>query len=1016
VTTALPDRFGRGRAGVLAAALVAVATTRLLAAGDSDWFARTWQSDDGLPNNTVTGLAQTPDGFLWIATPDGLTRFDGVHFEQFSLGFAGQTGRGILTMSPNPKGGLILAVDRGAVLSLNSGRAQIYTSTNGLRDLDPKTVAEDGEGTLWIAYRGGAVFQIRSGKVTPITEQDGLPLGRSACSFAIDNSGQMWFFKTGHFGRFQDGRLVTAFLFDPFSAILAPAQDGGVWICAGPHLYKYRKGSPLEDLGEFNAGRAGNEPTVVLEDDSGAVWIGTSVGGLFRHDADGFQSVATSHSQILSLAEDHEGNIWAGTGGGGLDLIRPRTVQLESIEAGSPSEAVLAVCEDRNGALWATTQNGDLEKRMDGRWSAIPTNAVWPGGATCLAADPSGPVWVGTRHHGLFCWTNGGFVPWTENKNFGGQIIHALLVSRSGDLWIGEGASVAVQRVRAGRMKDFVVPRGLQDVRAIVEDAGGSIWLGTARGALLRVKDDQLSDLTPQSPDPPLSIRCFQASADGCLWIGYASWGLARFKDGTLARIGLAQGLYDEHISRIVADDHGWLWFGSNRGIFKVRESDLNDVADGRATRVRSVPYGRGEGLPGMEASFGDSPGGLYSRDGRVWMPMSTGLVVVNPDQQREEAAPLPVLMQRVVVDDQPVAWYGGVLPAAIAGGRDIFDLAAKADGLRLAPGHRRVQFDYTAMSFAAPESAQFRYRLAGLEDEWIEAGTQRSVTYPRLPSGHYRFEVKACNEDGVWNETGAELSFVVAPFIWERTWFRAAALGVFTLLVVAGVRYVSFRRLRRQLEGAQQQAALHKERARIAKDIHDDLGANLTQIALLSDFARQDRESPATVDGHMGNISAKARQAVQSLDEIVWAVNPRNDTLAQLIDYIGQFALDYLQVAGVRCRLDFPDELPDREISSDVRHGLFLVVKEALNNVVKHARADEVRLRLALSPEGLRIEIEDDGRGFEAEAGDPWADGLRNMRQRMQELGGECRIASQSGSGTLISVELPWRTRQEPV
>ena len=277
-------------------------------------------------------------------------------------------------------------------------------------------------------------------------------------------------------------------------------------------------------------------------------------------------------------------------------------------------------------------------------------------------------------------------------------------------------------------------------------------------------------------------------------------------------------------------------------------------------------------------------------------------------------------------------------------------------------------------------------------------------MTYPRLPSGHYRFEVKACNEDGVWNETGAALSFVVAPFIWERTWFRASALGVFTVFVIAGVRYVSFRRLRRQLEGAQQQAALHRERARIAKDIHDDLGANLTQIALLSDFARQDRESPATVDGHMGNISAKARQAVQSLDEIVWAVNPRNDTLAQRIIHIGQFALDYLQVAGVRCRLDFPDELPDREVSSDARHGLFLVVKEALNNVVKHARADEVRLRLALSPEGLRIEIEDDGRGFEGGAGDPWADGLRNMRQRTQELGGECRIASQSGAGVLRS------------
>jgi ligand-binding sensor domain-containing protein len=243
VPTEHSNWFALARASLLTAALLVAATVRLFAAGDSDWFARTWQSDDGLPNNTVTGLAQTPDGFLWIATPDGLTRFDGVRFEQFSLAFAGQTGRGILTMALNPKGGLTLAVDRGAVLSIKSGTTRVYTSTDGLPDLDPKTVAEDGEGTLWVGYRGGAVFQVRDGKVTPVTEQNGLPRGRSACSFAIDGSGQMWFFKTGHFGRSQDGRLVTTFLFDPFSAILAPAQDGGVWICAGPHLYKYRKGS-----------------------------------------------------------------------------------------------------------------------------------------------------------------------------------------------------------------------------------------------------------------------------------------------------------------------------------------------------------------------------------------------------------------------------------------------------------------------------------------------------------------------------------------------------------------------------------------------------------------------------------------------------------------------------------------------------------------------------------------------------------------------------------------------------
>jgi signal transduction histidine kinase len=255
-------------------------------------------------------------------------------------------------------------------------------------------------------------------------------------------------------------------------------------------------------------------------------------------------------------------------------------------------------------------------------------------------------------------------------------------------------------------------------------------------------------------------------------------------------------------------------------------------------------------------------------------------------------------------------------------------------------------------------------------------------------------------------------LGFIVEPFVWETWWFRTIALAALTLAIVVLVRYVSFRRLQLQLQRAQREAALHQERARISKDIHDDLGANLTQIALLSEFARQDRATPERVDAHTEKISVTARQAVKSLDEIVWAVNPHNDTLAELIDYTQQFALDYLQLAGVRCRLDLPDKLSERDVSADVRHNLFLVVKEALNNVVKHARATEVCLRLANTDDLLRIVIEDNGQGFEGSGEHRWADGLKNMRQRMQEVGGEFRVESRPGQGTRITLELPWGRR----
>jgi signal transduction histidine kinase len=282
-------------------------------------------------------------------------------------------------------------------------------------------------------------------------------------------------------------------------------------------------------------------------------------------------------------------------------------------------------------------------------------------------------------------------------------------------------------------------------------------------------------------------------------------------------------------------------------------------------------------------------------------------------------------------------------------------------------------------------------------------------VSYPRLPANTYTFRVQACNHAGVWNLDGAQLAFVVTPFFWQTWSFRATALAAFTLVLVAIVRYVSFRRLRVRLHELEQQAALHKERGRIAKDIHDDLGANLTQIALLGELAQQDRGEPDKAAERVGKISTTARQAIKSLDEIVWAVNPRNDTLSHLIDYAGQFALDYLRLAGIRCRLDFPEQAPAREVSTDVRHNLFLAIKEALNNIVKHARASEVWLRASADANGLRFSVEDNGCGFDRAPDDATADGLRNMRQRLAEIGGECKIESKSGAGTRVTFQLPW-------
>ena len=1001
------DTLNAGRVLSVAFGILLLTILPLMSRNDFDWYARAWQSDEGLPNNTVTGIAQTRDGYLWLATSSGLTSFDGINFQQFSLmEMAGQPNRGILAMALNHNGGLILAMDRGAIVCLNADEAQVFKVHVDLPDRVPQNIAEDGTGTIWIAYRGGDVWKIKGGKAVPVTAKDGLPDGPAICSFAVDDKGQLWFSKSDQLGLVRNGQFQTLLQLDHAPTCLAAAHDGGIWICAGLQVFKYMEGGQLEAVGSFNPDRAGTEPTVLLEDRNGALWIGTSSSGLFRYADSSFEKIKTSHSQILSLMEDREGNLWVGTGGGGLNRIRPRTVELKGAETGLP-EAVQSICEDKSGTLWATTQSGLLGRWTDDKWTPVSTDTNWPGDATCVLADPSGAVWVGTQHYGLFCWRDGHFIPWGETKKLQGHTIRAMLLAKNGDVWLGEESPNALQRLRAGKLQNFQLPPDMRLIRAITEDPSGNIWIGTSKGALLRVAGDKLDDETALILGGSMSIRYLCATPDDSLWIGFAGWGLGRLKNGQFTDISTPQGLYDDYISQIIPDNSGFLWFGSNRGIFKVRQQELNDVAEGHAAYLQSIHYGPGEGLPNLQANFGNSPGALRSQDGRLWIPMRSGMVVINPDSSQENLSPPPVLINRVVVDERILSQYRGIMP--VENNNKISGQFAKNVPLKLSPYYHRLEFDYTALSFVAPENVQFRYRLEGVDKDWTEAGTQRSVTYSRLPSAHYRFQVIAGNKDGVWNKGGADFNFEVMPFFWETWSFRLIALVAFTLCVIVIVRYISFRRLQLQLQQAKQQAALHKERARIAKDIHDDLGANLTQIALLSELVRQDSAAPPKAEEHTEKISANARQAIKSLDEIVWAVNPRNDTLAQLVDYTGQFALDYLQSAGIRCRLDFPDQMPEREVPTDVRHNLFLVVKETLNNVVKHAHADEVWLRLSATDEMLRIEIEDNGRGLGQPSDSAGADGLRNMRQRMKEIGGECQIEGRAGSGMKITVIFPW-------
>lgn len=951
---------------------------------------RSWQADDGLPGDTVTGVAQSADGYLWFTTQSGMARFDGVRMVNIPIPI-GRTQPIIRAMLLDRSGEFWLAEEGGVLVRLaaDARTATMLTTSNGLSRAQATEMAQTRDGAVWISYWDGVVCRVLGNAVTRFDETNGPP-GSGVCCIATDAKGELWFARGGQVGIYRDNQFTTLLTLPERFVHVQPARDRGVWIEAGGRLLKYVGGGEAVELGKIDS-EAAPRPMVLFEDRAGILWVGTSANGLFTYDGKKLEPVETSHARIRTITEDREGNIWVGTDGGGLNRLRRRVVELQGTAEGLPFDIVRSVAEDNTGAIWAVLQDAQLARNDGGGWKTISTTKDWPGGqATCVTSDKTGVVWIGTYLRGLYRWQNGNFTVLRKRDGLAATSVRSLLVDREGALWIAYSSGDVLQRYHNGRFENFELPANSRPIRTMCEDSTGNIWMANLDAQLLRFDGSRVVDETSHTTEPYRPIRCLTATPDGSLWIGYSTVGLGRLKDGKFTRINHERGLHDDSICSLMPDDRGWMWFGSDHGIFRASMDELEAVADRTASFVKCIGYGKDDALPSLQAYYGYSPGPAKLRDGRVLIPTRLGLVVAYPDLIRTNAAALPVIIESVLCDNKEL--------------RD----EPRGGPIKLFPSHRRLEFRYTAPSFIDADNIRFRYKLQGFDDDWVNAEQERIAKYPRLAAGNYEFHVQAENNAGVVNEAGATFKFSVTPFIWQRWWFILGVVGLFTATVFVVARYVSVRRLHKKVQQLEQENALQRERARIAQDIHDDIGARMTQIMLLVEMTQQAAANPAQVGEHVSQIAGMTRQGMKALDEIVWAVNPRNDTLQDLLDYGGQYAVDFLGAAGIRCRVDFPMTPLTENLPADVRHALLMVLKEALNNVVKHAQATEVWLRVALEQGQLQWQIEDNGRGFASAPDDALADGLRNMRERVAEFGGDCRLETRPGAGVKITVTLP--------
>ena len=982
---------------------------------------RCWQSEQGLPQDRVRALAQTRDGYIWVGTDDGLARFDGARFVSFGL-------------------------------------------PDGLPSSPVRTLFGDSHGSLWIGSVGDGLIHWQAGHLTEFTMATGLP-SDSIDALAEDNDGRIWIGTDSGLALWRDGRLIA---FDPareFSgkAITALCKDrqGNMWVGAtGAGVFEYHDGAfaPLEDSATRELLQ---DPHCILVDKAGQIWIGAGDDFVLCRDGDQWRPYRIprhlARSYVSSLAEQPDGSVWAGSTSEGLFEFKDRKMTAINASSGLSDNSVETLLADRDGNLWAGTDTGLNLLRQRDLFAFDQRQGLGYGAVDGLAEIAPGQVWVGKPGDGVYEWDGESFSHvMSADLSVVGPQINVLLKSKDGGCWIAGKYGLLYFKTpekTADKARLFTLP-GL-NIISLCEAGNGALWVGTSEGKLFRLENDAWQEQT--NLDHPITAiaaapngviwvgtegdgvyrfdsrgithwdtengllsdlvrTLYVDNSDRSLWIGTAGGGLSCLRQGRITTVTTREGLPDNTISEILDDDKGRLWLGSNRGIACLGKEELEELIAGKIGAVYPQVFGRAEGMLSEECAGGFCPAGLKTASGRLWFPTLKGLVVVDPGVHLSKLPEPAVLLEQISVDGVRHSPFSpSISPTAPQD--KLPDLTGTKDQvLNLGPGRHSIEFQYTAIGFDSPERIRFRYRLHGLDPDWVEAGNRRVAFYSYVPPGNYRFQVIACNADGLWNDTGATIGLTISKFFWQTWWFAGFLSLTLLVLVGAGVRFIVKRNLQRRLKHLEQERILERERTRIAQDLHDEMGAKLCRISFLSEHVRRNHNGMAPELRHqIASISDASREVLHSLDEIVWAVNPQNDTLEHVVSYIGHYANEFFQETGIECKVNISGQLPPYSLSAQLRHNLLLAVHEAFTNVLKHSKANQVDVSIVLNTAAFEVTVSDDGHGFDPlstmaleNSLNPAGDGLRNMKQRLSDIGGRCSIHSKPGNGTVVQFILP--------
>lgn len=981
------------RAFVLACCLLLAALARSVIAAESParYHYAAWTVDEGLPQNSVNSILQTRDGYLWLTTSDGLVRYDGERFVVFNRSNSdGVVSNRFRPLYEGEDGALWAGTDDGGVTVLRGGRFTTYTTKEGLPDDQIWALAGDGAGGV-LAFTKSGPARWDGGRFKPFTPS---APGTNFWSAFPSRSGGLWYMDKGGLHKADTRGLVTYAQADglPPGSVATIYEDsrGDVWFGMRPALLARLREGKFTTYGEGD-GLPKAYVSAAFEDSRGGVLFGTDGGGLLRFDGTGFTTLVEPTEQtarkIVSIYEDREGNVWTGTVNNGLNRLTRNVVTVLSGREGLSDNYIYPVLEDRGGAVWVGTWLKGLFRYEGGAFTNYGEKIGERFGlVTALYEDGEGRLWVATS--GGLGWISGG--RYTRLEEFKGPLVQVISEDASGRVWFGTKGGL--YSYAGGELRRFTSKDGLADdeVTDLLGARDGGMWVATW-GGVSRMDGERFTSFRESDGLSSNHVRTLHEDSDGALWVGTYDGGLTRVKGGRFTRYTTAEGLFSNGVFRVLEDDAGNFWMSSNRGIFRVSRRQLEDFADGRVRSVTSFPYGKEDGLTNTECNGGKQPAGVRTRDGRLWFPTQGGVAVIDPTAVTRNNLPPPVVVEEALLDREPAALDGG---------------------LRIEPGKENVEIKYTGLSFVKPEGVTFRYRLEGVDKDWVEAGTRRTAYYSHLPPGEYTFTVVAANSDGVWNGRGTSLRVIVVPPFYRTWWFYAAAF-----VFVAGLVALVFERRVAHLKGARaaQEAfsrqligSQEAERKRIAAELHDSIGQSLAIIknrAALSLTRPEDQERALE---QLGEISDAAAHAIEEVREIAYDLRPLQLDQLGLKRSIESMLKKASSAEGLRVTYEI-DEI-DGAFAKEQEINLYRIVQECVGNVVKHAGAGSAFVTIKRAGRDIVLTVRDDGQGFAADGASGNGRrgfGMLNVAERARMLGGHATVQSAPGQGTTVQVRI---------